>query len=469
MDHLVANGINVTRHYTFKFCRLITPAWRAPSRSCACRCSPTRTSLMSGRLPIHGNQLNSAEWCWTKAPCDPRMTMLPAKLKHAANYSTHQIGKWHLGLAKQEYTPHGRGFDTSLGYLAGSEDHYTQRRGGKAIKASGVDLWATDQPGSRYNGTYNTIMYTQRMQDIIVNHNLDQGLFVYLAYAATHEPEQSLPENKALYPESWVDGRREYNGMMTGIDQSLANITQVLKQRGMWNDTLLIFASDNGGPSLVGGPSYANNFPLRGGKGNDFEGGVRTASFVSGGLVPPAMRGTSVDGYIHVADWYATVCDVAGVDPTDNAPGVPPSDSLSMWPMLSGQNSTGPRLDVPLNYLNATLGFNAALIRGDYKIVIGNQGHTGLWWGPDYPNSTVKVNATDPGCPDGCLFDIIKDPSEYSDIKQEQPDVYRELYEALLEYGKGVYQADADGHYDTTQCENAMQQRCGGFWCPWIN
>jgi arylsulfatase A-like enzyme len=57
-------------------------------------------------------------------------------------------------------------------------------------------------------------------------------------------------------------------GMMSGIDASIGNITATLKAAGMWEDTLLIFASDNGGPSLVDGASFANNFPLRGGKGS---------------------------------------------------------------------------------------------------------------------------------------------------------------------------------------------------------
>jgi len=83
---------------------------------------------------------------------------------------------------------------------------------------------------------------------------------------------------------------------------------------------------------IVGGPSYwgANNYPLRGTKGSDFQGGVRVAAFVSGGLLPTAVRGSILQENIHVTDWYATFCSLAGVDPADNVAGVPGIDAIDM-------------------------------------------------------------------------------------------------------------------------------------------
>lgn len=129
------------------------------------------------------------------------------------------------------------------------------------------------------------------------------------------------------------------------MDEAVYNVTEALKATGMWADTLFVFASDNGGPSLVGGPSNANNYPLRGGKGNDFEGGVRTAAFAAGGLIPAAMRGTRQEGYVHVCDWYATFAGLAGVAVADNVPGLPPVDALDMWPLLSGRVQESPRTE----------------------------------------------------------------------------------------------------------------------------
>ena len=103
-----------------------------------------------------------------------------------------------------------------------------------------------------------------------------------------------------------------------------------------------------------------NNYPLKGGKTDDFEGGTRAVSFIFGGVVPPALRGTTNNAYIHAADWYATLCGLAGVDPTDSgavAEGVPPIDSVDQWQTILTPNATwedGARQEMVLayNFLN---------------------------------------------------------------------------------------------------------------------
>merc|ERR1712070_1045478 len=141
-----------------------------------------------------------------------------------------------------------------------------------------------------------------------------------------------------------------------------------MKKLGMWENTLMVLSSDNGGyvgnplgpcnttdasfpgagPNTdvghgtvcMNGEAGANNFPLRGGKYSNFEGGIRVNAFVSGGYVPESMRGKKLDGMMHIADWYRTLAEgIADVDPTDYwaaKSGLPPIDSLNVWPMLSG-------------------------------------------------------------------------------------------------------------------------------------
>ena len=104
--------------------------------------------------------------------------------------------------------------------------------------------------------------------------------------------------------------------MVNIMDETVGDLTQALKQRGLWDNTLIVFSSDNGGPVDVQ-ENAANNWPLRGGKYSVFEGGIRATAFVSGGFIPPALRGTRNDGIISIADWYSTFCKLAGVDPTD--------------------------------------------------------------------------------------------------------------------------------------------------------
>ena len=114
---------------------VLSAALSVPICRCAQKfCSPTRSSLMSGRLPMHVNQENSAtEQPLAGIPAD--MTTFPEVLK-AHGYVTAQVGKWHCGMASPRVIPHGRGFDTSLGFFNFGEDHYTQRRGGQALSAA---------------------------------------------------------------------------------------------------------------------------------------------------------------------------------------------------------------------------------------------------------------------------------------------------------------------------------------------
>merc|ERR1740121_2807159 len=99
------------------------------------------------------------------------------------------------------------------------------------------------------------------------------------------------------------------------MDQVVGQLRSKLEQERMWQDTLVIFSADNGGPLYE--PAAANNYPLRGGKFNDFEGGVRVNSFVSGGFIPAARQGTTHTGIVSVADWYGTLCEIVGVDQFD--------------------------------------------------------------------------------------------------------------------------------------------------------
>ena len=138
LDALARGGVILHRLYVF------------------CYCSPTRGALLTGRLPHHDHQLNLANA--QTNPVNLKMSMLPARLK-TAGYRTYMIGKWHEGLASEHYTPRGRGFDQSFGFLGGGENHYTQRinTGPKAP----VDFWNSALQGGRggpdpRNGTFDT-------------------------------------------------------------------------------------------------------------------------------------------------------------------------------------------------------------------------------------------------------------------------------------------------------------------------
>eukprot|EP01061_Rhynchopus_euleeides_P015798 TRINITY_DN2686_c3_g1_i1.p2 TRINITY_DN2686_c3_g1~~TRINITY_DN2686_c3_g1_i1.p2 ORF type:complete len:500 (+),score=185.00 TRINITY_DN2686_c3_g1_i1:60-1559(+) len=413
MDALASQGVQLKRHYVYKYC------------------SPTRSSLMTGRLPIHVNQENPSVNS-VGGGVDLRMTMMPAKLR-AAGYATHHVGKWHLGQTFIENVPASRGFDTSLGYLGGSEDHFTQR------VSAGVDLFEQLQPAYGKNGTYGADMYTEAMVRLIKEHDQDKPFFLYAAFQNTHFPYE-VPDSylNASIPEE----RRTYQAIARVLDESVGNVTRALQDTGMWNNTLVVFSADNGGASALE-HCASNNYPLRGSKHTDFEGGIRAGAFVAGGVLPDAVRGTQLEGYISVADWYATFAGLAGVHPKDPADGVPDTDSMDVWPMLSGANLTSPRFEIPLAV--AKPGSNKfstgqGLIQGEWKYITGNL-DTGIRMSPQYPNaSTVCDDFHDPGCPSGCLFNIVDDPTELVDLSSAHPHVVSAMEARLQELAHTVFQ-----------------------------
>jgi arylsulfatase I/J len=143
------------------------------------------------------------------------------------------------------------------------------------------------------------------------------------------------------------------------------NVTAALERAGMWESTLLLVTADNGawisGPKGVPGGANGggSNYPLRGGKSSDYEGGTRTVAFLSGGFLPVGLRGTTNAGLLHVCDWYATFSHLAGVAPAavaahDSA--VPAPDSINAWPSLllanvsiNGSIAAGGRAEVPID------------------------------------------------------------------------------------------------------------------------
>ena len=183
---------------------------------------------------------------------------------------------------------------------------------------------------------------------------------------------------------------------------------------------------------------------------------------MSGGYLPEKMRGQKTEGYIHLADWYTTLCGLAGVDPTDEEAAkakLPPIDSLDVWPLISGQNTTSPRTDIPTSY--------DTLISGDYKIITGNVEY-GVWTGPQFPNTTTsskQIHVT-AHCGDGCLFNIKEDPYEYENLATKMPDILAQMQKKLQKY-QATYFNPNRGKIWPGACE-AFFKIYGGFWGPFL-
>lgn len=482
---LVKEGLELDRHYAFVYC------------------SPSRSSFMTGRLPFHVQQTNYPNVNLGQGA--PRnMTFIAAKMK-AAGYQTAHAGKWHLGMSSWGHIPLGRGFDQSLVYFEGAEDHWTQRScqdplcivpinastpGEGTNGTSPFDLWRNDAPAHDVAGTrYNGYQFNDFALDVIRNHNADKGpLFMYLAPANSHTPLEAPQRFLDLYPADWYLDRRQYAAACSFWDEILGNVTAALKARNMWDNTLLVFSSDNGGPvywSMT--PSFphgagANNWPLLGGKVSNWEGGTRVAAFVAGGFLPPQMRGHKLEEHVHMCDWYATFCALAGVSPVDTEAakhGLPPVDSLNMWPLLSGAATHSPRSEIPLavdfetgTHVGKILGNSSALIIGAWKLLAGTQLQT-YHQGPDFPNASLYgelgthlKHCGDSVAANGCLFNIMDDPTEQHNQAAAQPQRWQSMMQRLGELRKSRFQQPSD----VSQKEQYLAQitKNGNFCGPWL-
>jgi len=253
--------------------------------------------------------------------------------------------------------------------------------------------------------------------------------------------------------------RQTYEGMTHCLDNGIGNVTDALKRRGMWNQTLVIFSSDNGGrtDNNFGG----NNYPLRGQKFSDYEGGVRVASFAAGGVIPEARRGTTEQGLIHVCDWHATFCALAGVDPTDKkteASKLPAIDSISVWPVVSS-GAVSPRTVIPLS--------TDSIIVWPHKLVIEkSKKGKGYWTSPMHPNETRIDKDDGPTCPKGCVFDISKDPNEYVDLAASMPELLKKLTALLDSYVATKFQTSEIPGYDNCTTIEDYAKAHQGFGGP---
>ena len=461
MDALVADGVELDRHYVFFYC------------------SPSRSSLLTGRMPIHVTE-NNGYACTPTGPVPVEMTMLPAKLK-TVGYTTVQIGKWHLGQHHPGQLPINRGFDHHFGYLGGAEDHYTNENGGCGECGKKTDLWRDRGPATgEAGGEFAAYKYDREALRVISTHDGATPLFMYYALQCAHAPNEP-DAYYALYADR-TEEFANYNGMISAVDSAVGNVTDALKANGMWENSLIVFTSDNGGPSAktVSGAA-ANNWPLRGGKHTAWDGGHRVLAFVNGGLLPDAARGRKLDGYIASADWYRTLLGLAGVDATDAPPGLPDaSDSLDVWPYVSGAAAASPRTEIalasrwadpPKNSPPGTNG-SAALIVGDYKLVRFTQQYC-FTTGPLYPNASTNHSSEPGGCDCGhlgCLYHIRNDPSESDDLRLSHPAVAarmlrraEELDATAIEARKGV---GWRGENNATRYCEAADARWGGFWGP---
>ena len=366
LDALAATGVNMRRMY-------VQPV-----------CSPTRSALMTGRYPFRTGLQHYTTLLpggTAKLPLAPHQTL--AELMAGAGYSTAAIGKWHLGYSKWAYTPTGRGFDSHVGYLQGQTDYYNKTLGGAKLQPLGFDFWH-NQTRAPDDGSYTMRSYASEAERLAAEVWTAPGakpFFLYYAQQEAHVPLERPPADEpehlahcakvTSFPE-----RQTLCMMMSALDAEVGRFVADLTARGLWENTLLWVVTDNGGMTDFRGDftfpaSASSNWPLRGGKTTLFEGGVRGVSFVNGGYLPAAARGTESHELMHVADIPVTLAARAGAGrlAEEATAGL---DGVDLWPTLTA-GATGARTEVPVNInpeCRACQAVNKTLHGIDYSALI---------------------------------------------------------------------------------------------------
>ncbi|RUS83225.1 hypothetical protein EGW08_009036 [Elysia chlorotica] len=441
-------------------------------------CTPSRNSFMTGMFPFH------TELQRVMDPSKP--TYLPLKYPTIAEklkqrgYSTHMVGKWHLGYCNEKYTPVRRGFDSFLGFYMGSQCHYTHVKAGSlvesvttstSVSSFGHDLinsflrvrtqGLTEGRDFRFNNTvwrktegeYSTHAFTDRAIEIIKRQDPDEPLFLYIPFSAPHSPLQVPSKYEQLYSHIKSRERRIYSGMVTALDEAVGKIVDALQDKGMTGNMFLVFTSDNGGSSYMGG----NNLPLRGGKNTLWEGGTRVPTFVySPTLLTTA--GSVSDQLFHAVDWFPTFLEAAGAPP---AQGI---DGLSQWEFLTTGKSS-PRTEFVYGIGPEGKG---AIRVGDYKLIVGRPGLYNDWY-PIPGTDPVKRARFKGGRHDSVklekglnlLFNIKDDPSETTDIAGQFPDLVSELMDKYSAWNRTKVTP-----HEPERIALADPALHGGFWTP---
>ncbi|MDA9837705.1 arylsulfatase [Luminiphilus sp.] len=406
LDRLAEQGVQLNRFYT-------TPI-----------CSPTRAALMTGRDPMRLGVAYGVIMPWDNIGVNPAEHFMPESFG-AAGYQTAMVGKWHLGHAQMTYHPNERGFEHFYGHLHTEVGFYPPfaNVGGKDFQVNGV---TADDEG------YETYLLADEVSRYIRERDTQKPFFIYMPFIAPHTPLDAPAELQEKYKDIDTDlpparsnqtdstrriskmlmresARPMYAAVVDGMDQAIGQVLNTLDEEGLSDNTIVLFFSDNGGAAYSYGG--ADNAPLRGGKGETFEGGIRVVSLMRW---PEKLQGGQIfDQVMTVMDVFPTLADAAGVDPLNTFE----FDGSSLWPSISeGTMHTREDMIMFASEIPIYGSFKLTAFDNTWKLVQEME--------QDQLSTTVT----------NYLFKIADDPNEYNNLAAEYPDIVVSMSKAISEW-----------------------------------
>lgn len=341
LDSLAADGI------------VLNSLYAAPT------CAPSRAALMTGLHPVRYGLQDGLLDPVSRRSIPLNITLLPEHLGNLG-YRSHMVGKWHLGCSSWNHTPTSRGFESHVGFF-----NHGQRYSAHTVTYKGrcgYDFWFNKEVMDSASGVYSMDIFLSRATTVIADHDVSEPLFLFLSMQAPHigtgdHMFEAPEENVAKFDYIGFHKRAMYASMVDTLDQATGVVLEALQEKGMLENSLVIFSSDNGGH--IGG--QGSNWPLRGMKNTLWEGGVRVPAFVWSPLL--VGRGRVSWDLMHFVDWMPTLYHLAG----GNVDDLGPIDGVSQWETLSsGAPSKRQELLLGFNVLSKTGAYRS----GRYKLMV---------------------------------------------------------------------------------------------------
>jgi arylsulfatase A-like enzyme len=367
-------------------------------------CSPSRAGFLTGRYQQRfGHEFNPAFLRFGgKGLGLPLSEKTMADRLKEAGYATGHIGKWHLG-EEEPFHPLNRGFSDTFGFMLSAHNYFESddpdfgpvHRGREQVKIDG----------------YLTDVLAHEACDFIEK-NKEKPFFVYLAFNAVHTPLQAPDSIKKKVAHIADPDRRTYLAMLLALDAAVGAVMDKLRSSQLEEKTLVFFFSDNGGAVSKFSKNFSTNGPLRGSKGDTWEGGIRVPFLISWkGQVP---AGKAYNKPVITLDIMPTALAAAGV-------AIKPEwqlDGANLLPFLTGQSSGAPHAELAWRF-----GRQMALRQGDWKLV--------------RPDLAIVEEFGDIA-KEPMLFNLAEDIGEKNDLAAKNPDKARALQAAWDKWNTGM-------------------------------